>query len=43
MKSSTKMQDIINKLDSPRLLIFKDKFPLKAKMSFKSTLFFMPT
>lgn len=34
MKSSKKMQEINNDLDSLRLLIFKDKFPLKAKINF---------
>lgn len=37
------MRDINNKLDSSRLLIFKDKFPLEAKMKFRPALFFRPT
>lgn len=43
MKSSTKMQDINNEPDISRLFIFKDKFPVEAKMKFRSTLFFRPT
>lgn len=37
------MQGTNNGLDGSRLLIFKDKFPLEAKMKFRPTLFFGPT